>query len=87
MTEPRFPKATVEIDRRGPDGNAYVIMARAALAMKKAGATPAEIDGYYAAATSGNHEKLLEVTRSYVNFVEIESDANDDYDEEFEDYD
>jgi hypothetical protein len=49
----------------GYDGNAFVILARAHAAAKKAGWTPEEIKKYNDEATSGDYDHLLQTTMEY----------------------
>lgn len=44
------------------DGNAFAIMSAAQYAMRKAGATRADLDAYLKAAMSGDYDNLLRAT-------------------------
>lgn len=68
---PRFPNAIISADI---DGNAFSIMAHAGRALRKAGATPAEIAQYRAEATSGDYDNLLRVTMDWATFGDEEGD-------------
>ena len=63
----KHPEAVANLgDLRGPDGNAYAIMARAERAMRKAGVAESEIDAYLADAMSDDYAHLLRVTQETV---------------------
>ena len=79
---PKYPAAIVRVDLTGPDGNAFAILRKAFAALQAAGAPQADLDAYRKEATSGDYERLLEVTRRWVDFTadiatkpEGESDA------------
>jgi hypothetical protein len=65
---PKYPAAIVRVDLTGPDGNAFVIMAKAA-AMRAVGVPEVDIDAYRKEARSGDYERLLEVTHRWVDFT------------------
>lgn len=68
VDEPFYPDVPVMLgDLLGPEGNAFVILGRVMQALKEAGA-PA--DEYHDAATSGDYENLLFVTRTWVRVLE-----------------
>ena len=50
------------------DSNAFAIMGAVTKALKKAGADEEYTDKYYAEATSGDYDHLLEVSMKYVEF-------------------
>jgi hypothetical protein len=50
----------------GEDGNAFSILARVMKAMKVAGLPKEVIDTYYAEATSGDYDHLLQTTCGWV---------------------
>jgi hypothetical protein len=52
-------KYTAEIDLSTIDGNAYAIMGAAQRILKKAGATPEEIDEYLSESMSGDYRHLV----------------------------
>ena len=66
---PKYPAAIVRVDLTGPDGKAFVIMAKAAAAMRAVGVPEVDIDAYRKEARSGDYERLLEVTRRWVDFT------------------
>jgi hypothetical protein len=51
-TQPRYPDIQVQLS--GEDGNAFAILGRTAGALRQAGLAQAEIDDYFAEATSGD---------------------------------
>jgi hypothetical protein len=61
----KFKKGRTKLKLIGYDGNAFVILARAQSAAKKAGWTDAEIKEYMDKAQSGSYDHLLEVTSEY----------------------
>ena len=50
----------------GLDGNAFSILGRVKLALKRAGADKEYIDQYLSEATSGDYDPLLAVSMGYV---------------------
>lgn len=68
QSDPKFPDAEVTIDLGGPDGNAFVILAKTKIALKGAGASDDDVTEYLAAATGDDYDKLLAVTREWVTF-------------------
>jgi hypothetical protein len=58
-------KGRTKLKLVGYDGNAFVILARAQSAAKKAGWTDAEIKEYMDKAQSGDYDNLLQVTMEY----------------------
>jgi hypothetical protein len=52
-------KYYMEINLSSIDGNAYAIMGAAQRILKKAGATPEEIDEYLKESMSGDYENLV----------------------------
>lgn len=63
-TEPLFD---VEVRLSERDGNAMVIMGRVARALRKAGATPEQIDEYRKESMSGDYDHLLRTAMKWVN--------------------
>jgi hypothetical protein len=64
MNEPRF---NVGVRLIGEDGNAFAILGKVQKALREAGATKAEVDEYYAEATSGDYDNLLRVSMAWVD--------------------
>jgi hypothetical protein len=58
----------------GEDSNAFSIMGRASKALRKAGASQADIKQYMDEATSGDYNNLLRVTMEWVNTDEDEDE-------------
>ena len=65
-TQPRYPDICVQLS--GQDGNAFAILGRTAGALRQAGLVQAEIDDYFAEATSGDYDHLLQTTMAWVNW-------------------
>jgi hypothetical protein len=65
MAEIRFPKVKVRLV--GEDGNAFFILGRVRGALKKGGATAAELDEFTAEATSGDYNHLLATVMRWVD--------------------
>jgi hypothetical protein len=61
-----MPKTNVTVTLTGEDGNAFSIMGRVTLAMRRAGVPKETIDAYRAEATSGDYDHLLQTTMAYV---------------------
>lgn len=61
----RYPDITVKLV--GEDGNAYNILGRVSRALRRAGVSKEEQGAYLAEATSGDYNKLLRVSMSWVN--------------------
>jgi hypothetical protein len=59
-TQPRHPEICVQLT--GEDGNAFAILGRTARALREAGLPKDELDQYYAEATSGDYDHLLQTT-------------------------
>jgi hypothetical protein len=65
-TQPRYPEAQVQLS--GEDGNAFAILGRTAAALRAAGVPSEEIDAYFAEATSGDYDHLLQTTMAWVSW-------------------
>jgi len=65
MSEVRHPEVK-KVKLIGEDGNAFAILGRVMKAMKVAGVSKAEIDAYYAEATDGDYDHLLQTTLRWV---------------------
>lgn len=57
MKDVKYPDITVQLV--GQDGNAFAILGRCRMAMKKARIPESEIDNFTKEATSGNYDHLL----------------------------
>jgi hypothetical protein len=62
---PRYPDIQVQLS--GEDGNAFAILGRTAQALRRAGVAHEEIDDYFAEATSGDYDHLLQTTMGWVD--------------------
>ena len=58
---------TVTVKLTGNDGNAFAIMGAVSKALKKAGATPEEVQEYMAESMSGDYNNLLRTAMRWVN--------------------
>jgi hypothetical protein len=61
-TQPRYPEVQVQLS--GEDGNAFAILGRTTAALRAAGVSSEEIDAFFAEATSGDYDHLLQTTTS-----------------------
>ena len=62
---PKYLNINVKLTEE--NGNAFVILGKVQREMRKAGLTKEEINKYVEEATSGDYDKLLQVTMEYVN--------------------
>jgi hypothetical protein len=60
----RYPSVTVVLC--GEDGNAFSIMGRVSRALRRAGASDAEVAAYISEATAGDYNDLLQTTIKWV---------------------
>jgi hypothetical protein len=65
-TQPRYPDVQVQLT--GEDGNAFAILGRTAGALRAAGVPQEDIDTYFAEATSGDYDHLLQTTMRWVDW-------------------
>jgi hypothetical protein len=65
--QPRYPDVQVQLS--GEDGNAFAILGRTAGALRAAGVSQEEIDAYFAEATSGDYDHLLQTTMAWVDWA------------------
>lgn len=63
----KFPEITVELS--GHDGNAFAILGKVTRALKKGGATQAEVSEFFDEATSGGYDHLLATVMRTVDVV------------------
>ncbi len=61
----KYPKVKVQLV--GLDGNAFSILGRVKLALRKANVSKEEIDNFYKEATSGDYSNLLGVVSDWVD--------------------
>ncbi len=64
--QPRYPDVQVQLS--GEDGNAFAVLGRTAGALRRAGVAQEEIDAYFAEATSGDYDHLLQTTMAWVDW-------------------
>ena len=62
----KMPKYNIEVQLSGNDGNAFAVMAAVRNALKRAGATDAEISLYQQESMSGDYDNLLRVANEWV---------------------
>ena len=60
-------KYDIEVQLSGNDGNAFAVMGSVMSALKKAGATPEELQQYQQESMSGDYDNLLLVASQWVN--------------------
>jgi hypothetical protein len=65
-TQPRYPQ--VEVQLSGEDGNAFAILGRTAAALRHAGVPHEQVDAFFAEATSGDYDHLLQTTMAWVDW-------------------
>jgi hypothetical protein len=65
----------VPVQLTGEDGNAYFIIGRCQRAAKRAGATPAEVEAFAAAAMGGDYDHLL---RTVLDVFDVDGDEDDE---------
>jgi hypothetical protein len=65
-THPRYPNICVQLS--GEDGNAFAILGRTATALRQAEVPAEEIDAFFAEATSGDYDHLLQTTMAWVDW-------------------
>jgi hypothetical protein len=63
---PRYPDILVPLT--GEDGNAFAILGRTAGALRAAELPQEEIDDYFAEATRGDYDHLLQTTMRWVDW-------------------
>lgn len=61
----RHPEITVQLT--GHDGNAFAILGRVIAALRKGGATTAEVNEFQKEAMSGDYDHLLQTAMVWVN--------------------
>jgi hypothetical protein len=62
-------KYDVNVELVGHDGNAFAILGRVSKALRKAGASPAEVKLFMDEATSGDYDQLLQCCMRWVNVL------------------
>jgi hypothetical protein len=66
-TRPRHPDICVQLS--GQDGNAFAVLGRTAAALRAAGVPQEGIDTFFAEATSGDYDHLLQTTMAWVDWT------------------
>jgi hypothetical protein len=66
-SQPRHPEVQVQLT--GQDGNAFAILGRTAAALRAAGVPAEEVDSFFAEATSGDYDHLLQTTMAWVDWT------------------
>lgn len=61
---PRFPN--VEVQLSGEDGNAFFMIGRTIAALRKGGATTAEVNEFQKEAMSGDYDNVLQTIMRWV---------------------
>lgn len=72
---PKYPEINVRLV--GQDGNAFSIMGRVAVALRRHGIDKEEIEEYYNQAMSGDYGHLLRTTMEWVSTDDDELDYED----------
>ena len=67
MTEPKFPN--VEVQLSDEDGNAFMVISRVRVALKRAGVPKEQIEDYSAEAMSGDYENVIATTMRWVEVL------------------
>jgi len=62
-------KFDVDVQLTGNDGNAFAIMGLVKRALRKAGATPEEINEYFEESAQGSYDDLLVTAMKWVNVM------------------
>lgn len=63
--DPKYPKVKVKLV--GEDGNAFSILGRVILALKRAKVEASELDAFKAEATAGDYDHLLATVSKWVS--------------------
>lgn len=81
MVEPKYPGIVVELV--GQDGNAFAILGRVTKALRRANVPEGMVKAFYAEATSGNYDHLLQTVMEWVS-VDMPDEDEDDWNGEWE---
>jgi len=65
MSVPKYPG--VHVTLTGSDGNAFAILGAVRAALKRAGIAKAERDAFFAEATAGDYDHLLQTAMRWVD--------------------
>ena len=63
----KYPDITVELS--GTDGNAFAILGKVKKALSRGGVPPEEVSAFFAEATSGDYDHLLQTCMKYVEVI------------------
>lgn len=63
--EPKYPNITVQLS--GGSGNAFAVLGAVSKALKRGGVDKSGIDAFYAEATSGDYDNLLQTAMRWVD--------------------
>lgn len=75
MTLPKYPNVHIQLG--GQDGNAFSILGRAVMAMRRGKCTQEQIDAYLTEAKSGDYNHLLVTTMDTVNCDNMYDECDD----------
>jgi len=64
MTTPKYPD--IHVTLTGTDGNAFAVLGAVNAAMKRAGIAKPERDAFFAEATAGDYDHLLQTAMRWV---------------------
>jgi hypothetical protein len=64
VTAPKYPEVRVPLT--GRDGNAFAVLGAVNAALKRAGIDKAERDAFFAEATAGDYDHLLQTAMRWV---------------------
>jgi hypothetical protein len=67
MTDVRYPE--VEVQLSGQDGNAFAILGAVQSGLRRAGVSQGERDEFYAEATDGDYDHLLQTAMRWVQVL------------------
>jgi hypothetical protein len=79
----KYPE--VKVDLVGQDGNAFSIMSRVTLAMRRARISKEEQKAFQDEAKSGDYDHLLQTCMEWVTCDDYD-DCDEDYDEDYDVY-
>lgn len=65
MSAPKYPRVRVSLS--GEDGNAFFIISRTMMALKKAGVSAEEAEQYRVEAESGDYDNVIQTTMKWVS--------------------
>lgn len=63
--EPKYPNITVQLT--GGSDNAFAVLGAVSKALKRGGVDKSEVDAFYAEATSGDYDNLLQTAMRWVD--------------------